>query len=516
MDAPNSRGLEVSGRLIAKNTILNFVGQVVPLLIGILAIPYIVRGLGTSRFGVLSLTWVVLGYFTIFDLGLGRATTKYVAEALGKGDPDQFPRIAWTAITVQGLFGMLGALVLAGITPLLVERILNIPPQLVGEAKATFYVLAIAIPIILVSSSFFGVLEAAQRFDLTNAVRIPSGASTYLLPLVGLLCGANLPGIVMLILIARLVTLSALLVLNIRVFPKLRKFSPRFALFPRLFTYGGWVTVSSIVGPILVSLDRFLMGSLLSITAVAYYTAPYEAVTRFWIIPVSLTMSLFPALSALEGIGDRQKLGTLFARSLKYVLLALGPIVLMVALFAAEGLQIWLGSDFATQSTPVLQILAFGVLVNSIAHIPYTLLQGVGRPDIPAKFHLFELPIYIGIAWVLVSHWGIAGAAAAWTIRVSLDALLLFVAVFRVCRFSPWLLAANGLTLTSLALVLLAGIAYGLKSLTSTLSLFAQSAIFISLLGIFAFGVWRNILDDSDRGAVLNVVKPWQRSENVT
>jgi hypothetical protein len=32
---------------------------------------------------------VVLGYFTIFDLGLGRATTKYVADALAKDEGDQ-------------------------------------------------------------------------------------------------------------------------------------------------------------------------------------------------------------------------------------------------------------------------------------------------------------------------------------------------------------------------------------------------------------------------------------------
>ena len=64
-----------------------------PLLVAVIALPFIVRGLGTDRFGLLSLAWVILGYFTIFDLGLGRATTKYVAEALGKDEGDQIPEI---------------------------------------------------------------------------------------------------------------------------------------------------------------------------------------------------------------------------------------------------------------------------------------------------------------------------------------------------------------------------------------------------------------------------------------
>ena len=184
----------------------------------------------------------------------------------------------------------------------------------------------------------------------------------------------------------------------------------------------------------------------------------------------------------------------------------------MLVLFAKEILQVWLGSNFAAQSKMVMQILALGVLVNSLAQVPYALLQGVGRPDITAKFHLLELPLHIGIVWFLVGHWGIAGAAGAWTMRVTLDTLLLFVAAFKVCKLSPHLLATNGLTLTSLALLLLAGMAYGLKSLAGTLPLFTQSVLFIVLFGLFAWLVWRKVLDASDRGAVFKAVNLWRRA----
>jgi len=201
--------LEINGRVLARNTLLNFVGQVIPLAIGVIAIPFIVRGLGTDRFGLLSLAWVVLGYFAIFDLGLGRATTKYVAEALGKGEDDQIPQLFWTTVTIQLILGLLGAIVLLIVTPLLVERVLNIPQGLIKEAKITFYLLATSIPIVLVSSSFSVVLEARQRFDLVNSIRVPSHVSTFLMPLVGLVVGLRLPGIIVLILCVRFATLVA-------------------------------------------------------------------------------------------------------------------------------------------------------------------------------------------------------------------------------------------------------------------------------------------------------------------
>lgn len=501
--------LEISGKILARNTLLNLIGQIIPLLVGIITIPFIIRGLGVERFGLLSLAWVVVGYFAIFDLGLGRGITKFVAEALGKGEDEQIPHLVWTAVTVQAILGIAGALVLLGITPLLAERILNIPTEIISEAKIIFYILSFSIPVILVSSTFSGVLEAFQRFDLVNIVKVPSNTLTFLLPVVGLLLGFNLPGIVALILFTRIGTLVAFVVINLCITPQLRRYSGSSSLFPRLFSFGGWVTISNIVGPILVYLDRFLIGSLLSLAAVAYYSTPYEAVTRLWIISASLATTLFPAFSSLEGVKDRQKLGMLFARSVKYILLVSGPIILVVMLFAKEALQVWLGVDFAQQSTLAMQILALGVLINSLAHIPFALLQGAGRPDLPAKFHLLQLPIYVVIAWFSITQWGIAGAAGAWTFRIVLDTILLFGASFKVYQLTPRFLASNGLTLASLTFLLLVGISYGLKNLISAFPLFIQFTLFLILFGLFVWYLWRKVLDVWDKNIILKVIKPW-------
>jgi O-antigen/teichoic acid export membrane protein len=508
-----SCAVRISGSKLASNTLLNLIGQSVPLLLAVIAMPFIVRGLGTERFGLLTLTWVVLGYFTVFDLGLGRATTKYVAEALGKGEETQVPKIIWTAVTVQAIMGFIGAIVLLGITDLLVDRVLNIPPELMGEARSTFHLLALSIPVVLIASSFSGALEAAQRFDLINAVRIPTSILTYLLPLVGLSLGLGLPGIVALIVLARLGALVAFMSMNLRMRSELGKYSISYTMLYHLFTYGGWVTVSSVIGPILAYLDRFLIGSLLTISAVAYYTAPYEAVTRLWIISVSLTMTLFPAFSALEREKNSQRLGTFFARSVKYVLLTTGPSVVVIWLFAREMLEIWLGADFALESTMALQILAVGVLINSLANTPFTLLQGVGRPDLPAKFHLIELPVYIGVAWILVSHYGISGAACAWTLRVAVDALLLFAAAFKVCGFPQRLLATNGTMLAGASIVTLAVAGYGLRTVASALTIYFQSLLILGLLVLFALISWNRVLDDSDHRVVLNLTKLRKRLE---
>jgi len=292
------------GRLLARNTLLNLLGQGAPLLVAIVTTPFIIRGLGSERYGILSVALVVLGYFGLFDLGLGRATTRFVATALSGNKASDVPAIAWSAISAQAGLGLLGTLVLLLIAPVTVTRILNIQAGLIDEARRTLYVLAFSIPAVLVAGSLRGVLEAAQRFDLVNVAAAPLSAATFILPLAGVILRWKLPAIVAILLGSRLAGLVVFYALCVHVFPALKRV-PHFDLATarELLSFGGWVTISSIISPFLVYLDRIMVGVLLTMTAVAYYSAPYEMVTRVLIIPISLVGTLFPAFSGIHQDG---------------------------------------------------------------------------------------------------------------------------------------------------------------------------------------------------------------------
>ena len=105
------------GHRLARNTLLTLVGTVIPTLVGIFTVPRIVGALGTDRFGLLALVWLVLGYAGVFDFGLGRATTKFVAQATGDPDSSLVPRIITSTLAVQLPIGIFSGLVLAALTP---------------------------------------------------------------------------------------------------------------------------------------------------------------------------------------------------------------------------------------------------------------------------------------------------------------------------------------------------------------------------------------------------------------
>lgn len=495
-----SASIRLHRGLLARNTALNLIGQALPLLVALATVPYVIRGLGTERFGLLALAWMVLSYFS--ELGFGRAATKFVAEALGAGEEVRSGRLAWFAAVIQGGCGLVCAALLALATPLLVERILRMPPDLVGEARIVFYVVAAAVPVMLVHNSFRGVLEAMQRFDLVNAVRTPASACNFILPAAGVLFGWSLPAIVALLMAARLGALIAYYGAAWHVLPTMRGW-PQLGgrELRKIAGFGGWSTVSGIVSPALVYLDRFLLGSLVAVSAVAYYAAPYELVTRLLIIPGSLTAAVFPAFSALQGQRQWDQVGRLLARTVKYTLLLIGPFVVLVVAAATDVLGLWLDVSYAQEGALALQILALGVLVNSLAQVPFSLVQGIGRPDIGAKLHLLELPIHLFVATGLIYLLGIPGAALAWTLRVTLDAALLFAAARRLAPIPTGGLLAERVPQTAMLLL-----GFGLVATTATTwasSVWLRLAVLTAIVGTMAATVWRYSLSDGDRANLL-------------
>ena len=489
--------VDIGGRALARNTMLNLAGQVAPALVAIFSIPYVIHHLGPDRYGLYSLAIIVVGYFALFDLGIGPATTKYVAELLGGGEIGKLPKLVWTAVASQTCMGLVGGILLAAVSPFLAERALKIPAGLHSQAHLIFLIMAAALPISFASGSVQGVLGASQRFDLLNAIGIPTGVLTYLVPVVALALGFDLPAIVFSLVLVRVAASAIVLVLAIRLYPTLRRIRFDFSLVRSLLGFGGWVAISGAVGPILIYIDQFLIGAVLSIAAVGFYTPPFTIANKLGILPSCLVSTLFPAFSTSAGRGDSEWIRKTLIRSLKFLILTAGPAALLLFFLARPLLTFWLGTKFANEGALALQILAGGVLINSLAYIPYSLLQGVGRPDLTAKFHLAELPIHIGLVWFLVTHFGLPGAALAWTLRVTLDFVILIVAACWVTRTSPRLLAGRDLRRS---LGTLAVLGAGLLLLWSTTHVLIADAAFTLLLsGGFLFAAWHYVLNMEEK-----------------
>ena len=488
-----------SGRLLAKNTVWNLIGSCAPILVAIVCLPVLKSALGTDRLGIISLAWAIIGYFGFFDLGLSRALTKLVAEKLGAQRLEEVPAMVWTSLFLMGGIGLASAIVALLLVPWLVQHPLKVPAELRGETTQAFYWISLSIPIVVVTAGLRGVLEALQRFRLATAIRIPMGIFTYAGPVLILPFSHSLVPIMAALVLGRVIAGVAHLWACFRALPALQHgFGFHTASVGPLFRFGSWMTVSNVVAPVLVSFDRFLIGSIISVSAVAFYAVPYEVVTRLSLVPGALVGVLFPAFSTSMA-ADRARLIFLFESGVKYIFLALFPVTLILIAFAPEALHFWLGSEFARQSAAVARILAVAIFLNSLSQVPFAHVQGAGRPDITAKIHLLELPIYLAALVLMARSMGIRGVALAWLLRVALDSVLLSV-------FSWRLLPENRFVATKLPL-LAAGASAVFAAAALLNGLPAKIAFSIAGCVLVPAAMWRWIFTSREKTALWSGVR---------
>jgi len=407
-----------------RNITWNLLGSILPLIVGFLLFPLIISAYGLERFGLLTLIWGLVGYFSLFDLGLSRALTQQVSVLLTKEESaKEVSELIRTGFALMWLLGGVGGIVLFFSAPYLVSQLLKVSSELQQETITSFALIALSIPIVIHTSAMRGVLEALHSFKIISIIRTVLGVGAFVAPYLTSFYEVSLVFAVVGIIWVRLIVwgMYLLAVQNSSVIlKKSKRFEPIW-LKP-LLRFGGWMTVTNVIGPLMVYFDRFFIASVLGAVSVAYYAAPYEVVTKMWVIPAAISGVLFP-LFAKEWQRDTSRITAILDKGIRYTLLVIYPAGLVLVYFSTEWLSLWLGTDFSLQAKHVVVWLVSGVVVNSIAQIFFAQVQGGGNADWTAKLHLIELLPYLLLLWFLVDKWGISGVAFAWFVRVVFDFL---------------------------------------------------------------------------------------------
>lgn len=422
--------------MVVRNTLYNLLGLGLPLVVAVVAIPALIHGLGVGQFGILTIIWAVVSYFGLFDLGLGRVVTQQVAVAVTANDEERLSKVVGTSGALMCALGIAGGLIMLVGAPLLAREFAhNDNPTAVTHA---FYWMALAMPAIVLTSGYRGILEAMGRFGLVNAIRLPMGVFTYAGPLGVVWAGqGGLEAISAVLCIGRIVACALHAFYAMRAVPRNIGFGiVDRAMVRPLLSMGGWMSVSNIVGPLMSYIDRFILGFAVSAQAVAYYATPQELVLRLGIIPTAVVAVLFPMFTTQAVDSKTKDLGKYVKRYSLAILVLLLPFTVLLVVFAHPLLARWISPEFSEQAAFSLQIMAVAALCSGLAQVPFTMLQGRSRADLTAKIHLFELPIYVALLYLMVRAYGPVGAAWAWLFRILIDMILMYYVCFRDAKLA--------------------------------------------------------------------------------
>lgn len=398
---------------IRRDTMLNVVGAVVPILVMLITVPLYLDLLGEARYGILSLVWLALGYFSFMELGLGKATANQIAR---NADATGHERgaIFWTALSVNlamgvvaaGVIGLTGWALLAGSDV--------VPGGIRPEIQTAFPWLVATFPLVLVSSVLVGALEGRKRFLELNALQIVGSTAFQVLPLV---MARLLHGGLDVVLPTAVLVRAGMNVLFLaccwRVLPLVGRPRPSRAYVRPLFTFGAWVAVSNVANTLIVSVERFVLLFVSGAVAVTRYTLPAQIARKLQILPNALMRAVFPAMSAVDAPGSRLLAEAILVRLAEVMSVAVIGTMLVLAPFMA----IWVGPDIAAVSSPVGEIILVGIWFAAIGHVPYFLLQAQGRPGVVARFQVAVLAAYVPAVWLAAVYGGLRGVAVVFSLK---------------------------------------------------------------------------------------------------
>ncbi|MEI6564908.1 MAG: flippase [bacterium] len=487
-----------TGRLL-KFTGWNLFGLCAPMAVAFFALPPLRGRMGEDIYGAFMFLLTVINYLSILDLGLGRAVTQSMSARIASRKMDELPAIFWTAMGMMLAFALIGMAVFFPLIPSIVCKWSKIPVGLQADAAYTLFAAGMGTPFLVLAACLVGVLEAHQKFKLINIIRLPMQTYTFLGPLAVALYSHSLLAPVVALLAGKAIECAIYFAACLWDVPVLRH-GIRFQrnLVRQLFVLGGWMSVSSIAMLVLNQVNSALMFGLLPVAMVGFYATIAEMVIRLLIFPRAWVSVLFPSFSAQHAL-ETGAVSALYAKGVKSLLIFSFPVILALFAFAGEALTFWQDAAFSSASAGVMRWLTAGIFVYSLSFVPFSLIQGVGRPDISAKLHLIEIPLTIGLAWILMKQYGMEGAGVAWFIRCVFETAAMALLAHRHAPGSGYaILRSAGLTV--LALLLMVVMAF-IPSFLVRLAVYPVEVVVFLLLG------WYGLLGAAERSAMMAMVR---------
>ena len=411
-------------RTLKSKIVVNVLSSVLPLLVAFFSVPLLIKGAGVERFSLLTIVWMVVGYFSLLDMGLGRALTQRVSMQIGLNKTGFLYKLVLKSVVIVFLLTSFGGVCIWFISDLIAYNYFDVSEELKKEVEWGVRWVALTIPFAVLTTVLLGVLEGMQYFFWIAIIRTPLSILVVLSPLLSILISVDFSYMTLSILLVRIIFLLIIVFFVFNFLYKFGKENPSKSDLKSLFKFGGWMSVSNIISPLMVYGDRFYVSAIMPASVVAYYTTPFDLLSKMLVFPLSVISVMFPNFSS-KWVSERKEFRVMYFRAfvLVFAMMLMGCSLFY---FISEWFfSIWISEGFSENSHEIASVLVIGIFFNAIAMLPFSLIQSVGRSDITAKVHFFELPVYCFSLYVFLGAFGLIGAAYAWVFRVFMDFLIL-------------------------------------------------------------------------------------------
>ncbi len=441
---------------------MSWAGYLIRLAIAFLFVPYISSVYGDSRYGVWVILFQTIGYFSMLDLGLGSALTRYVSKHLSKSD---YPSINRVLSTATVLYSCIGIIVFCGVwlfSAHFFQYFKIDDPALMAEGRHALMLLGAFLALTFFLYPYGNSQAAFQRHDVNRFLVSCEEIIRTVLMVVLIWQGYGLVALASVIVIVALIRHIVGILWLRRAHPQVR-FSPALvekATARLLFSYSRISFAVSIGWLIMFNTDSFLLGLITSSAAAGIYNPGAQLMLSFRNLVNAIGIPLIPAVSHLEAENGWEQIRQIYRRGVKYGSFLSFGLTAGVIVFAAPFVHLWLAPEFFP-SAKVMIILAVGNAFFLPQILGNSILFGIERHKYILYVVALESVTKIALALILIPRYGTTGMALANTVpQVILYSTLYPFFMARVLRSSFAGIVGTGFRYGLLAVVLVLPVSF--------------------------------------------------------
>ena len=178
-----------------------------------------------------------------------------------------------------------------------------------------------------------------------------------------------------------------------------------------LIHFGKHVFWISIVTFVVTNGDDALVGRLLGLDLLGYYTMAY-AIANLPVTSLCETLGRisFPVYSQMQD--DRERVREVFQKIFESALMILLPLTALIMLLAQDFIAVFLGDRWLPMAG-VLKVLCLLGLFRGLSNVIAPVFLSVNRPEIQSRNKTVELMVFALLIYPLTTRWGLIGAGWA-------------------------------------------------------------------------------------------------------
>ena len=409
---------------------MNWLALAVSLGSGFLLSPFLVGHLGDSVYGVWVLVGSLVGYLGLLDFGITPSIVKYVAEHRARGDQEAINRVVTVSLTVFSILGV-ACLVASASVAFFFNSIFRSPLSY-STATAVVMIAGLNLALSFPASVFVGLVRGYQRYDLDAGITSLTIIVRSVLVVVLVRSGQGLLAVALTTFAFDMIRLVYLVRCAYRLNPEIR-IARRYydaGIRQRLFGYSVYIFIIVVAKQFIFYTDSIVIGLFLSTALVTVFFIASRLASYLRMLVSDMVGVLTPTASDLEARADRAGVNALLVAGTKYTLLISLPAAAVLFVMGDRFIELWMGSGYS-QSAVILMILTVGVLANLLEMPVDTVLRGLGKHRIVARFTILQGAANLVLSLLLVVPLGLVGVALGTAIPMIVVTVIAFPIYFR-------------------------------------------------------------------------------------